>query len=72
MSALRWEDPAPARINAVFNAELVAELRRRPGAWAIVRTYRRSRGRHDVKHPADIELRWQYRAGGMNLYARAV
>lgn len=38
MTVLEWKDP-PGRAGLVIDAQTVAELRERPGEWALIRVY---------------------------------
>lgn len=74
MTVLEWREP-PGRAGVVFDAETVAELRERPGEWALIRVY----GSHPScrpKTPAGVECRFRYRSIGggrfAELYARWV
>lgn len=72
MSVLRWEEPAP-RAGLVLDPATVAELRERPGEWALIRVYGHHKA-HLPKRPAGVELRIRYRTIGghhfSELYAR--
>ena len=70
---LTWKDPPERRV--VFTANILAELRTNPGRWALIRTYPYlGRSASTVKHPTDIELRFNYKRSPnqTELYARAV
>ena len=73
MSVLEWKAP-PTRSNAVFDAETLAELRARPGEWALVRVYP-GHGTRTPKKPIDIEIQVRYLGGKsapyVQLYARS-
>lgn len=74
MTVLEWRDP-PERANAVINRVTVAELRERPGEWALVRVYGDHRSSLP-KTPAGVEVRYRCRSIGggrfTELYARWV
>ena len=61
MSVLAWQDP-PERRNLVLDSETVAELRSRPGEWALIRRQPGHRS-PTFKHPVDVEVRCHYVGG---------
>jgi hypothetical protein len=72
---LVWRDPPPDRRRRLLTAEIVEQLRARPGQWAVVREYpsrTAAKGQRVLaKHPADIEVRGVLEPPGSVLYARA-
>lgn len=71
---LIWKEP-PGRW-AILNEDVIAELRSRPGEWALIREWPYRHGQTMKPPPADIEIRWVDRARRGQapysaLYARA-
>jgi hypothetical protein len=73
-AVVRW-GPPPERKNAIFSAEIMAELQGRPGEWALIRHYD-SHVHFRVKVPAGFQALWHQEGARPNrtsgLYARAV
>jgi hypothetical protein len=72
VTVLRWETPDSTRTRIVFTEQLKAELRARPGEWAVVREYPND-GNSAPKTPPGFESQIRYVSRSRSiLYARAV
>lgn len=76
---LAWQDPPEAVKSRIWTAEVLEQLRARPGDWALIRTWTHTAPglRQIGQPPHDIETKFTYRRGerggrATQLYARAV